>query len=327
MQEKLKILILIKPFWRNLPKHKPKFETIAALEKHAEVTYWYSDGNIKDIINKINFSPDFILHYDIAWGNALSPNITGLGQVNIPKGCIVIDIHYFPEIRKQYFEKNKIDRIFSLTKSPFEKTFPNYKEKVRWLPFSINPSIFKDWQLNKEINFLLMGQVYDRVGKSHNKTRTPKGKYPFREEVLEKMRDVEGFVFHPHPGHGAPSNAMLNEKYSKELNRSNMFFTCGSVFKYPVLKYFEALACRTLLLAEPVQDILDLGFEDGINFVACNQSNFYEKAMYYLENEEERQKITDNGYQFIHTHHTNDARALQLIKYIEECLHDISKSG
>jgi spore maturation protein CgeB len=320
LKDRMKILILIKPFWRNFPKHKPKYETITAIEDFADVRYWYSNGNIHDIMKKLNFTPDFILHYDVAWGYALSPYITGLDTINIPKGCIVIDIHYFPEFRKEYFEKNKIDLIFSLTKSPFLKTFPQYKEKFRWWPFAINSTIFKDWQLEKDIDFLLMGQVYDREGIATNKTNTPKGRYPFREEVLLKMRNLDGFVFHSHPGHDAPSDAILNEKYAKELNRSKIFFTCGGSLKYPVLKYFEAPACKTLLLAEPVQDILDLGFKDGEHFIASDQSNFYEKAIYYIENEEERNRITDNGFEFIHKHHTNVARARQLNEYIGDFL-------
>lgn len=320
LNEKPKILILIKPFWRKFPKHKPKFETITAIESFAEVRYWHRDGSIQDILKILNFQPDFILQYDVAWGYAFSPMITGLNNIDIPKGCVVIDIHYFPYVRRQYFEDNKIDLIFSLTKSPFLKTFPEYREKMRWWPFSINSSIFKDWQLEKEIDFLLMGQVYDREGTSPNKTKTPKGRYPFREDVLEILRQVEGFAFHSHPGHDAPSSALLNEKYAQELNRSKIFFTCGGVFKYPVLKYFEAPACKTLLLAEPVQDILDLGFIDGHHFVACDKSNLKEKAFYYLENEKERHNITENGYKFIHENHTNEVRARQLVSYIEEFL-------
>lgn len=318
MNEKPKILILIKPFWRQFPKHKPKYETITAIESFAEVRYWYRDGSIQEILKKLNFQPDFILQYDVAWGYAFSPMITGLNDIDIPKGCVVIDIHYFPYVRRQYFEDNKIDLIFSLTKSPFLKTFPDYREKMRWWPFSINPGIFKDWQLEKEIDYLLMGQVYDPCGT--NKTNTQKGRYPFREEVLKKMRGIEGFVYHAHPGHDAPSTALLNEKYAQELNRSKIFFTCGGQYKYPVLKYFEALACRTLLLAEPVQDILDLGFKDCLHFVACDLSNFQEKARYYLDHEKERQLITDHGYELIHKQHTNDARAKQLVHYIEEFL-------
>jgi hypothetical protein len=326
MNDKLKILLLIKPFWRKFPKHLPKFETITALEKVAEVRYWYRDGNIQEILKKINFHPDFILHYDVAWGYAFSPMISGLDQVDIPKGCIVIDTHYFPYVRRQYFKDTNIEMIFSLTKSPFLKTFPEYQEKFRWWPFAINSGIFKDWQLEKDIDCLLMGQVYDREGTSPDKTNTPKGRYPFREEVLEKMRNTKGFVFHPHPGHDAPSSAILNQKYAQELNRSKIFFTCGGVYKYPVLKYFEAPACRSLLLAEPVQDILDLGFIDGQHFVACDQTNFQEKAAYYLENEQERQFITDNGYEFVHKFHSNQARVLQLIQYIEEFLRNQATS-
>lgn len=318
MQEKLKVLVLIRPFIKNYPKHKPKFESITAIENFAEVKYWYRNGNIHEIIKTLNFTPDFIFHYDMGWGYALAPKITGLDEINIPKGCFVIDAHYSPAERRKYFESNKIDLIFSTTKSHFLKTHPNYKNKFRWFPFSINSNVFKDWQLEKDIDFLLIGQVYDRVKKTGYRSMTAKGRYPFRDEVLDKMRDVKGFVFHPHPGHNAPVSALLNEKYAKELNRSKIFFTCGSKLKYPVLKYFEAPACKTLLLAEPVQDILDLGFKDGINFVACDQSNFYEKAMYYLKNEKERIKITENGYRFIHDNHTDNVRAKKFVDDVLE---------
>lgn len=318
MQKKLKILILIRPFTNRFPKHKQKFETIRAIEKIAEVQYWYKDGNIHDILKNTKFQPDFIFHYDIGYGYPLAPRITGLHEVDIPKGCYVIDAHYSPPERKRYFEQNKIDLIFSATKSTFLKTYGTYKDKFRWLPFSIDPNIFNDWKLEKNIDFLLVGQLYDREKKTGYQTLTKKGRYPFRETVLEKMRGTKGFVFHPHPGHTASANALVNEKYAKELNRSKMFFTCGSDLQYPVLKYFEAPACKALLLAEPVPDILDLGFKDGENFVACTQTNFYEKAMYYLKNEEERKRITENGYNFIHTYHTNDVRAKQFVDIVEK---------
>ncbi|NLY79289.1 MAG: glycosyltransferase family 1 protein, partial [Lysinibacillus sp.] len=51
---------------------------------------------------------------------------------------------------------------------------------------------------------------------------------------------------------------------------------------------------------------------------ACDQSNFYEKAMYYLENEEERIRITENGYKFIHENHTDDVRARNFVNEIRE---------
>ncbi|MFC5558818.1 glycosyltransferase [Ureibacillus thermophilus] len=324
MQEKLKLLVLIRPIEKKFPKHKPKVGMFKAIEKFADVRYWQQDGNIHDILKKLNFQPDFIFHYDIGYQYAMAPKITGLGEINIPKGCYVIDAHYSPTERKKYFEQNKIDLIFSVSKSAFLKTYGNYKNQFRWLPFSIDQTIFKDWQLEKDIDFLLMGQLYDRTNNTGYQTLTRKGRYPFREIVLEKMRGVKGFVFHPHPGHTASANALVNEKYAKELNRSKMFFTCGSILQYPVLKFFEAPACKTLLLAEPVPDILELGFKDGENFIACNQSNFYEKSMYYWKNEEERNRITENGYQFIHTKHTDEVRAKEFVDEVQRFIKILS---
>jgi len=315
MAPKLKLLILIKNFGKVYLKHKMKYKMIEALEQFAEVYYWDRNGNIFDIIKKIGVTPDFILHYDLAWGGFFAPTITDLAEINIPKGCYVIDVHWKKNTRVQYFINNKIDLIFSVTKNPFLKEYSTFAEKLRWVPFSIDPDTFKDWKLEKSIKFLLMGLVhYDKV--SH----PPKGRYKFREEVLKQLGQVEGFKFNKHPGHRTRNAHMVNENFAQELNRSEIFFTCGGIVQYPVNKFFEAPGCKTLLLAEPNPDILELGFKDGENFVACNTDNLYEKAMYYSKNKKERNRITDNGYAFMHKYHTNEVRAKQFICFIEEYL-------
>ncbi|GAA0182700.1 hypothetical protein SH2C18_50320 [Clostridium sediminicola] len=317
--KKLKILVLTKRFDLHMPKHKHLFDSIVALEKFAEVVYWHDDGDINKILEEIKFIPDFIFHYDIEWRYAYAPTITGLEKVNIPKGCYVKDIHWNPEKRIKYFEENKIDLIFSFTKNPFLKKYPQYENKFRWMPFSVNPYIIKDWKLNKDVDFLLTGQFYYKDPKNPPKRLPKKGIYTFREAVFNKMKDKKGFVFVPHPGHrtkGGP-NVIINENYAKELNRSKISFTCGSILEYPVAKYFEILGCRTLLLAKPNKDILELGFQDGVNFVACDENDFYDKTLYYKENEKERERITNNGFNFVHTYHSNEVRAQQFIKNIE----------
>lgn len=300
-----------------------------ALEQFADVYYWYEDGHIQDILQTLQIKPDFIFHYDIAWNYGLAPKIDGLADTNIPKGCYVIDLHWKPEERIRYFEDNRIDLIFSATKNPFLNVFPQYKDKFRWLPWGINPTIMKDWKQDKDIDFLLMGLVHvneqTRGKYPLPKNIPPKGRYHFRDAVFETMKDLPNFVFHPHPGHRTAASELLivNESYAKELNRAKMFFTCGGNGDsggVAVLKFFETPACRTLLLAEPNQDILDLGFVDGENFIACNVDNFYEKALFYLDHETEQKRITDNGYNFIHQNHTNEHRAKQIIIDIKEIL-------
>ncbi|MBA1336855.1 MAG: hypothetical protein HPY66_3291 [Firmicutes bacterium] len=320
--KKLKILILVKRFADLYPKHRLKFDMLTAIEEFAEVSYWHSDGDIRQIIKEIKFNPDFIFHYDIAWGYSYSPRITGLGDISIPKGCLVGDVHFSPLERIRYIACNKIDLIFSYTKHPFLSTFPHYRSKFRWFPFSVNPDIYKDWGLTKTIDFLLMGQFYYADGNNPPKRLSPKGRYSFREAVYNTLRGRQGFVFYPHPGHKAAprDNLVVEETYAQQLNRSKMFFTCGGEFKYPVAKFFEAPACKTLLLAKPNRDILELGFQDRVNFVACNEANFYEKAVFYLENDNIRNRITENGFEFIHKRHTNSIRARQFVKYIQSYL-------
>lgn len=315
MSKKLKLLILIKKFGNTYQKHKVKYEMISALEEFAEVYYWHKDGSILNIIKEINVTPDFILHYDIAWGNFFAPVIKDFEKIDIPKGCYVIDVHWQKNKRSQYFRNNHIDLIFSVCKNPFLKEFTTFDKNFRWVPFSIDHNIFKDWKLEKTIKFLLMGLVnYD------NLRYPPKGKYKFREEVLKQMNREEGFQFNKHPGNLTRNSNMVNEHFAQELNQAEIFFTCGSILEYPVGKFFEAPGCRTLLLAEPNPDILELGFKDGENFVACNIDNIYEKAMYYSKNREERIRITDNGYAFVHQYHTNRVRAKEFIDYIKEFL-------
>ncbi|SDC38862.1 glycosyltransferase [Shouchella lonarensis] len=320
----LKILILIKPFHRQYPKHQPKMDMITAIERYADVRYWHTDGHIHNIINELSFKPDFIFHYDMS--KYLSPNIEGLKQTKIPKGCFVYDVHWKQTAKKMFFLKNNFDLIFSVSKNPFLAVFPELASKFRWLPWAINPAIFKDWKQKKDILYLLTGLVYstDPDWRSYAQ-QARKGRYLFRETVLSKMKNEPGFVFHPHPGHlTSDKNALVNKNYAKQINRAHIFFTCGArvpkAGKYPVQKFFEAPACKTLLLAEPNEDIRDLGFIDGVNYVACDTNDFYNKARYYIDNERERKKITEAGYQLIRHNHTNNIRAKQFVRIVQTFL-------
>jgi len=186
---------------------------------------------------------------------------------------------------------------------------PELKDKFRWLPFSINPGIFKNWQLQKNIDFLLMGRLAGTW-------------YPFRNKVLKAMGDMEGFVYHEHPRDGKPKEEEIftGEKYAREINRAKIFFTCGTEFNYPVVKYFEVPACNTLLIAKGNKDLKELGFVNGKNFVECTDDNFYDLAMYYLKNEEERNRIARNGYNLVHSKHTNSIRAMEFINTVKSYL-------
>ena len=302
------ILILVRRFDKLYPKHKVKYEFLQALEAFANVSYHHEDGDILEILKQQKKQPDFIFHYDITAQNRLSPNIENLDKIDIPIGTYVIDAHWKPEKRKEYFKKNNISLIFSVSKYPFLERHPEYKSKFRFLPFSINPALIRNWNQKEDIDFLLMGHI----AKS----------YPFREAVRDTMENVEGFVYHKHPGHLKQdrSKYIIDEDFGKEINRAKMFFTCGSIYQYPVMKYFEVPGCYTLLIAEENPDLVELGFKDGVNYVAADQTNFYNKGLYYLTNVKERKEIALAGYKFIHHNHTHRIRAQQFIRYVEKVI-------
>ncbi|MBT2756346.1 glycosyltransferase [Mesobacillus foraminis] len=279
-------------------------------EELAKISVYRGSGRLSQIINKLEDPPDFILLANDL-GKEWLPIIHGISSVTTPVGIFVNDVHRFTNTRRHFIRKNSISYVFSVTRDKFIETYPELKEKIIWLPHFVNPKLYRDYGLKKDIDLLMMGAVNDT--------------YPLRKKILEFYQHRPNFLYHPHPGYeleneDAKDKYYIGEKYARELNRAKIFFTCPSIHYYPVMKYFEALACRTLLLAPAFKELEDLGFIPGKHFVAIDEYNFMEKALYYLKNEEERTKITDAGFDFIHRTHTLPIRAQQLISHVKNII-------
>lgn len=263
---------------------------------------------LDDIVELCPFKPDFIIinefvNFHHKW------TMKGLEKVNIPIGYMPHDIDAEVINRRKYLHQNKISLIFPLYKNSFLRLYPEFTDKLRWLPHHVNTEIFKDYNLVKDMDALLIGRVKQPL-------------YPFRQKILQKMNGHPGFVYYVHPSDQNSSKVSWIdvEEYPRLINRSKIFFNCCSLRKYPLLKYFETLGCRTLLLADTCSDLSELGFIPGEHFVEINEHNFYEKFIYYLNNVVERNRIATNGYHFIRSHHTTTIRAQQLVSYINAFL-------
>jgi len=73
----------------------------------------------------------------------------------------------------------------------------------------------------------------------------------------------------------------------------------------------------------PLENILRFRFVNRENFVECDDNNFYDLAMYYLKNEAERKRIARNGYNLIHSKHTDRVRVMEFLKMVESYLEKI----
>lgn len=279
------------------------------LSKITDLEIWHEPGNIHDILNKIRFVPDFILILNYKSSSQISPPITGLSSLKIPYGIFIRDLHNLNNLPKYVIDDN-VKHIFTCFKDNFRKKFPQLKNMTKWLPNHVNTEIFKDYNHPKDIDMLMMGN-------------TSKKWYPLRNTILKTLSNHPNFIYHSPPKQRIVNDNkkfFVRERYAREINRAKVFFTCDSITQYVVAKYFEVPACKTLLLAPDSPDLYDLGFRSGENFVAINEHDFVAKAKYYLLNDEERERIAENGYKLVHDRHSSAVRAKELLKMIEEIL-------
>ncbi|WP_261132632.1 glycosyltransferase [Bacillus sp. Marseille-Q3570] len=281
------------------------------LSKHTNLTYWYEDGNLPDIIAQLSPRPDFILFNDHK--PDYCPIIYQVNKVNIPKGALVHDLHYLPGRRKKNYRKNNINYLFVQYRDAFLKWYPEFNDRIIWLPHHVPGHIFYDQKRPRDIDMLMVGSLIEHL-------------YPLRVKMYNHYRNFSDFTYFQHPGYrhvnSSKKGIITGNSYAEALNRSKLFLTCDSIYHFPVLKYFEALACGTLLLASGSKELEALGFIDGQTFIQVTEANFATKANYYLRNEQERSRIVSKGMELIHERHTTEIRAKQLLGRIRKILND-----
>ncbi|KIY20624.1 glycosyltransferase [Mesobacillus subterraneus] len=301
---KLNILFLTKNFENRMEKSSKYLAD--ELSKYAFLVQYGEDGNIHEILAELGFTPDFILLNDFKYDYC--PFVWGFADLDIPVGAIVHDIKYKLKHRKNFYEKENIRYLFTHYRNASYNYLPEFRERFIWTPHHVPTDIFYDYQLEKEIDFLMIGAIFPKL-------------YPERVKMLEIMQREKGFVYFGHPGYKDLSGkeaVLIGEAYAKQLNKAKIFLTCDSVEHFPLMKYFEALASNTLLLASASDELTELGFVDGETFVSVTSDNVREKALYFLENEQERRAIAQAGFKMVNSRHTTEKRAKELLKKIEE---------
>jgi spore maturation protein CgeB len=197
--------------------------------------------------------------------------------------------------------------IFCHYRDAFRRWLPDHTRRLVWFPHHVPSEIFHSYHVPKDIPLLLIGATFPHI-------------YPLRHKISQHFYRDPRFVQRSHPGYGVVKKGLSGERYAKEISRAHIFLTCDSIHHFPLLKYFEVLACGTLLAASGSQELTDLGFVDGKTFVAINETNFKEKVEYYLQNEALRNQIVKNGLALIQQRHTTEIRAREMIHVIQQFL-------
>lgn len=304
--KRLKILFITKDFSKYLERNFHYLQL--ALRELADVVLDHEGGEIKEILRRHRFSPDFILFNDM-FHSTHCPPVSGYSDLNIPWGMIMHDLHGKTEERRAFLLQKPAPIIFTIYNRPFRQRYSEFKGQLFWLPHFAEPSIFRDYQRRKTIDILMMGATNRHV-------------YPLRHKMKTALAHREGFVVHKHPGYqnfGPEQKVLVARSFALEVNRSKIFLTCDSIYHYALRKYFEVPASNSLLMASFNDDLGELGFKSGHNFVAIDEHDFRAKVDFYLHpnNDSLRQQITQQGYNFIRKNHSTKVRAKQLLQMID----------
>lgn len=234
-------------------------------------------------------------------------------------GCnllFFVVLHTYYTISEEAWVKHRTSKIEPCDPDHFQKTL---RIPMIWLPWSIEPSTFKDWGLEKKWDVLLTGS-YGLC-------------YPlrtlFRRELplLAEKHGLKALIRERVPGRRGRfkisevfGNPVLRKRFSvftdfsKLLNQSKIFLMGCSIFKYALQKVFEATASGCLLMCNRPDMADELGLVSGENYVRVSRRTWRDRLLYYLENDKERRRITRNGYSWAMKHHTNRVRVGQMLE-------------
>lgn len=148
--------------------------------------------------------------------------------------------------------------------------------------------------------------------------------YPLRAAFLRRIkytkykyisgvRDRKGKYLKNYAG-----SSIVGEKYVKKIQKSKVFLFDSSVYKYPVKKYFEAMACGALIMADKPMNAEEIGLIDGENYIEVTKFNWESKLRKIIHKDSERLRTTQNARKLFEKKHTNKIRVLELLEKINE---------
>ncbi|OLO37230.1 hypothetical protein BTR23_13735 [Alkalihalophilus pseudofirmus] len=178
----------------------------------------------------------------------------------------------------------------------------HFSQEVRFFPFAISSIFIKDRPFtNRKYGMAFAGEYRSPI-------------YAKRTANLRRLSD--------HLSKKAIPSSLYSKKYVNEL--ADLYSNAKIVFnqtanRYPSfnMRIFEGLGCGALVLTDRVEE-QDKVFTEDVHYVVFKDSkDLLHKVDYYLDHEEEAEKIAVQGQQYAIKHHTYEKRVEELLLWIE----------
>jgi len=322
-------------------------DVIDEFRKQHEV-FFYGPGfplynkndTVSDVISKSSFNTVDLICIGHAWLSD-SPDVCEIdphpkinfSKLSILKAMILNKEYTNLEKKLSYIVRNKIDIVFT---HHHNVNYFMSRTGVRFIfwPFAVNHRCFEHISQDKEYDIFFSGilrnpnfpqtQSNIRVRIQNKLFYSPGGVRLF---IRPKYREYKIFwrVYTGSKLERLLRRYLFNErrlpkmKYFEILSKSKICINTLSPLDLISTRYYESMAARCLVFCQksPIYGNL---FKDGKHCVMFDDdlSDFEEKLLWCLENDEKRKIIVENAYQHVLKNHTWEIRIKQFTEEVKK---------
>ena len=282
-------------------------ETYYALKELLDIEYKQANPST---ISEIGSADYIILGYGLTDCGYASPNNIR-NDTNIPV-CPIINKEYASLSQKLDWVKNmRATAAFSV-----HHAISSYSEytgvpfhRIMW---SANQEKFRDYGGEYKNDLFFSGVT--RPEQTEN----------LRERVLsqlDRLSNYKLFINARSHRNNYAGTMFSDDEYARHLSSSKICFITTGPVDLVGTRYFEVMAGnKSLILCNRMDDtVYENMLIDGYNCVMfSNEDEFFEKAIYYLENEDERMVIVNTAYKDFIDNQTWNVRSNEIKSIIEE---------
>lgn len=276
-----------------------------------------SKKSVQENINNFNIKFDLVIAYEIV-------KLINFDKINIPKCIRYNEMYNFNDTLKEIEESN-VDLVICHHENDM-KTYSNYYsnyhgQKNKKVIFAHNPhcaekTVFKDYKLEKKLDFLLCGRCLA-------KNSLKDFHYPLRDrlhKLLEKLPKKYKWAVQKHPRYvhnDSYTNKYLIE-FSKAINSTRICLTCSGIPKSRFGKYIEIPMSNSVIAADlPDQDqdefkefVLEINME-------MSDDEILNKLIYYADNQYLLDELKRKGLEWC-KNFTQQNYATRFIKILDD---------
>jgi glycosyltransferase involved in cell wall biosynthesis len=203
-------------------------------------------------------------------------------------------------------QKKAVDEYKEFLTHPFPILKPGIeKQFVGWLPHAAEPKAYPNIEIIKKYDVGFVGHVQE----------TPNYNGITRIEALDRLFKEFPNFYHGSRHPGFPDKNLF-EDAARKFSLSRVVFNI-SIKDDINMRVFETLSTGSFLLTNWLPTLGDL-FEDGEHLVTYKTlDEMVEKAKYYLEHDNEREKIAKSGYEEFISKHTYRHRIEKILEIIK----------